>query len=108
MLEALDTSVRGRHDIMNLLATPPLAVLPWIETSADRSKRVRRTRYAWAGAAASVLLTRGRDPLPHPAAQHRLGGSSATTGRAVKNFTRLLDLDRAQRDGAGGSPCRDA
>lgn len=59
VFEALDTSVRGRHDIMNLLATPPLAVLPWIETSADRAKRVRRTRYAWAGAAASVLLTAG-------------------------------------------------
>jgi polysaccharide biosynthesis transport protein len=59
ILEALDTSVRGRHDIVNLLATPPLAVLPWIETSADRRKRIRHTRYAWAGAAASVLLTAG-------------------------------------------------
>ena len=59
VLEALDTSVRGRHDILNLLATPPLAVLPWIETSEDRTKRIRRTRYAWAGAAASVLLTSG-------------------------------------------------
>jgi len=59
ILEAFDTSVRGRHDLVNLLETPPLAVLPWIETSADRSKRVRRTRYAWAGAAASVLLSAG-------------------------------------------------
>lgn len=59
ILETMDTSVRGRHDIVNLLQTPPLAVLPWIETSDDRSKRVRRTRYAWAGAAASMLLSAG-------------------------------------------------
>jgi protein tyrosine kinase modulator len=57
VLEMLDTSVRGRQDIVNLLATPPLAVLPWIETNDDRRKRTRRTRYAWAGAAASVLLS---------------------------------------------------
>jgi len=59
ILEVLDTTVRGRHDILNLLATPPLAVLPWIETNEDRTKRIRRTRYAWAGAATSVLLTAG-------------------------------------------------
>jgi capsule polysaccharide export protein KpsE/RkpR len=59
VLEMLDTSVRGRHDIVNLLSTPPLAVLPWIETTEDRRKRARRTRYAWAGAAASVLLSAG-------------------------------------------------
>jgi uncharacterized protein involved in exopolysaccharide biosynthesis len=59
ILEALDTSVRGRHDILNLLATPPLAVLPWIETNADRTRRIRNTRYAWVGAATSVLLTAG-------------------------------------------------
>ena len=59
LLEALDTSVRGRHDIVHLLSTPPLAVLPWIETSDDRTKRVRRTRFAWAGTAASALLLAG-------------------------------------------------
>ena len=59
VLEMLDTSVRGRRDLVSLLATPPLAVLPWIETSEDRSLRRRRRRYAWAGAAASVLLTAG-------------------------------------------------
>ena len=59
ILEACDTSVRGRHDLTNLLATPPLAVLPWIETSADRASRVRRTRVAFAGAVASVFLTAG-------------------------------------------------
>ena len=55
-LESLDTSVRGRRDLMNLLATPPLAVLPWIETIDDRIRRTRHRRYALAGAVGSVLL----------------------------------------------------
>ena len=59
LLEALDTSVRGRHDILHMLSTPPLAVLPWIETQEDRTKRIRRARFAWAGTAASVLLLMG-------------------------------------------------
>jgi polysaccharide biosynthesis transport protein len=56
VLEMLDTSVRSRRDLMNLLATPPLAVLPWIETSEDRVLRKRRTRYAWVGAVASTAV----------------------------------------------------
>jgi hypothetical protein len=59
LLEALDTSVRGRHDLVHMLSTPPLAVLPWIETHEDRTKRIRRARFAWAGTAASVLLLMG-------------------------------------------------
>jgi succinoglycan biosynthesis transport protein ExoP len=31
LLEALDTRVRGRDDIISLLKVPPLAVIPWIE-----------------------------------------------------------------------------
>ncbi|MEJ1964413.1 MAG: Wzz/FepE/Etk N-terminal domain-containing protein [Gammaproteobacteria bacterium] len=57
LLEALDTSVRGRRDLLSLLSTPPLAVLPWIETIQDRILRKRRRRVAWAGATASVLLS---------------------------------------------------
>jgi capsular polysaccharide biosynthesis protein len=59
VLELLDTSVRGRRDLIALLQTPPLAVLPWIETTADRVLRVRRKRFAFAGAAMTVLLTAG-------------------------------------------------
>jgi uncharacterized protein involved in exopolysaccharide biosynthesis len=59
VLEMLDTSVRGRRDLIALLATPPLAVLPWIETSEDRMLSRRRQRYTWAGVAASTLLTAG-------------------------------------------------
>ena len=56
VLETLDTSVRSRRDLVSLLATPPLAVLPWIETSDDRTLRRRRMRYAWGGAVASAVL----------------------------------------------------
>jgi len=56
VLEMTDGSVRNRRDLTNLLATPPLAVLPFIETSSDRVLRRRRRRYAMVGAAASVLL----------------------------------------------------
>jgi len=31
LLEALDTRIRGRDDIIALLSVPPLAVIPWIE-----------------------------------------------------------------------------
>lgn len=56
LLENTDTSVRNRRDLEVLLSVPPLAVLPWIETAADRSARRRRQRYTWAGAAGGVLI----------------------------------------------------
>jgi uncharacterized protein involved in exopolysaccharide biosynthesis len=59
VLEMMDTSVRGRTDLIALVQTPPLAVLPWIETSAERVLRIRRKRYAFIGAAATVVLTAG-------------------------------------------------
>jgi succinoglycan biosynthesis transport protein ExoP len=33
LLEALDTRIRGRDDIIALLSVPPLAVIPWVETA---------------------------------------------------------------------------
>jgi polysaccharide biosynthesis transport protein len=59
VLEMLDSSVRGRNDLISLLAIPPLAVLPWIETAEDRRRYKRRQRFALASAAASVLLSVG-------------------------------------------------
>ena len=59
VLEKLDPSVRGHNDLMHLLATAPLAVLPWIETEEDRRLRKRRRRYAMVGALASVVLSIG-------------------------------------------------
>jgi uncharacterized protein involved in exopolysaccharide biosynthesis len=55
LLEALDTSIRGRRDIEALVSVPPLAVLPWIETPADRAARSRIRRLSLAGAATSVV-----------------------------------------------------
>jgi capsular polysaccharide biosynthesis protein len=30
LLEAFDTRIRGRDDIVALLSVPPLAVIPWL------------------------------------------------------------------------------
>jgi uncharacterized protein involved in exopolysaccharide biosynthesis len=56
-LEMLDTRVRGRRDLENLLRIPPLAVLPWIETAEERAIRSRRQRYAFAGALVTAVVS---------------------------------------------------
>lgn len=79
--ENLDGSVRNRRDLEALLSVPPLAVLPWIETKADRRARQQRQRYSLAGAAATVVVAlslthffyRPLDVLWHVAIRH-LGG----------------------------------
>ncbi len=55
LLEAMDTSIRGRRDIEALIAVPPLAVLPWIETPAERAAQTKFRRLSLAGAATSVV-----------------------------------------------------
>jgi uncharacterized protein involved in exopolysaccharide biosynthesis len=54
--EAMDTSVRNRRDLEALLSVPPLAVLPWIETAAERLRRARLMRYTAAGVLTSLVL----------------------------------------------------
>jgi uncharacterized protein involved in exopolysaccharide biosynthesis len=56
LLEFLDSSIRGRQDLANLLTVPPLAVIPWIENAAARAGRVRRRRLALAGSLASLVM----------------------------------------------------
>lgn len=56
LLEVLDTSIRGKRDVEALLAVAPLAVLPWIETRAERAAHVRLQRLSLGGAVASVAL----------------------------------------------------
>ncbi|HKR46485.1 MAG TPA: hypothetical protein VJU59_43630 [Paraburkholderia sp.] len=56
LLESLDSSVRSRRDLENLLTVPPLAVVPWMDTPQDRKRRVQRHRLAASGAVTSVLL----------------------------------------------------
>lgn len=53
LLERLDTTVRGRKDLMQLLGVPPLAIVPRIVTAADRALERRRGRMT--AATASVL-----------------------------------------------------
>jgi uncharacterized protein involved in exopolysaccharide biosynthesis len=59
LLEKLDDSIRGRRDIEALLSIAPLAVLPWIETNAERASRARARRFSYAGAVGSVVLAAG-------------------------------------------------
>jgi polysaccharide biosynthesis transport protein len=54
-LEAFDGSVRSRYDIEQLLATPPLALIPCIQTREDRAAR-RRRRYAAAYGTLGAML----------------------------------------------------
>jgi uncharacterized protein involved in exopolysaccharide biosynthesis len=76
--ENLDDSVRDRRDLEALLGVAPLAVLPWIETAADRRRQGLRLRYTWAGTAASLALMlilthffyRPLDVLWHVAIRH--------------------------------------
>lgn len=56
LLELLDTRVRGRRDLERLLSVPPLAVLPYIETLAERRARRRYVHFAWMGAVGAVVL----------------------------------------------------
>jgi len=54
--EMFDSSIRNRRDLESLLNTPPLAVVPWIETAADRASALRRQRITLASGAATFLL----------------------------------------------------
>jgi succinoglycan biosynthesis transport protein ExoP len=55
MLESTDTTVRGRQDLLQLLASPPLATIPIMLTIADRVTRHRRRTVALAGAATGLV-----------------------------------------------------
>jgi uncharacterized protein involved in exopolysaccharide biosynthesis len=54
--DSMDTSVRNRHDLETLLSVPPLAVLPWIETDEDRSRKRKRMGLTLAGMFGSLAL----------------------------------------------------
>ncbi len=45
LLERLDSTVRGRKDLLQLLGVPPLAVVPRIVTAVERNHERRRVRY---------------------------------------------------------------
>ena len=56
LLEAMDGSIRSRRDIEALIAVPPLAVLPWIETPTERDGRTKVRRLSLASAATGLVL----------------------------------------------------
>jgi polysaccharide biosynthesis transport protein len=60
LLEAIDTRVRGRREIVTMLGVPPLAVIPWVvdESNVDSRgrARVRLAGGALGGAIATLLL----------------------------------------------------
>ena len=56
LLEVTDGSVRGRHDLMTLLATSPLAMIPVMLTNADRVRKRRWRVRALLGGAAGVVV----------------------------------------------------
>jgi uncharacterized protein involved in exopolysaccharide biosynthesis len=55
VMDMFDTSIRSRRDIELLLAVPPLAVLPWIETPAERVSKTKVRRLSLAGAATTMV-----------------------------------------------------
>lgn len=54
--DSFDASVRGPHDIRQLLQVPALASIPVIVTQADRKQRRRIRGYSWGGGIAAVLV----------------------------------------------------
>jgi protein tyrosine kinase modulator len=56
LLEAQDGSVRTRGDLERMLEVAPLAILPLIETRAERARRRRRNRMALVGSFGAFVL----------------------------------------------------
>jgi uncharacterized protein involved in exopolysaccharide biosynthesis len=40
LTDAMDTTVRGRSDIYQLLGAPPMGIIPYVENTADKVKRI--------------------------------------------------------------------
>ncbi|TAK52219.1 MAG: lipopolysaccharide biosynthesis protein [Gammaproteobacteria bacterium] len=56
LLEAVDTRVRGRRELVALLGSPPLAIIPWIAPEVDEQAQQVQRRWILAGAAGSVVV----------------------------------------------------
>ncbi len=61
LLESTDETIRGRLDVMQLLQSPPLAIVPRITTAQDRRVAQRRRQLTLGATAAAgvaaVLVT---------------------------------------------------
>jgi len=56
LLENNDFSVRGRADLLKLTGVPPLALVPYIDTEAERRATRRNIRLAFGTATASLVI----------------------------------------------------
>jgi succinoglycan biosynthesis transport protein ExoP len=56
VLESIDASVRGPHDLRALLTSPPLATIPIMLTDFDRTRLRRRRVSALVGGVASIVM----------------------------------------------------
>lgn len=56
LLEKIDTTIRTRGDLLQLIGVPPLALVPHIGTEGERRATRRRRRFAAAGAVASFFI----------------------------------------------------
>jgi len=68
LAESLDTTIRGTKGVAKLLGAPPLAIIPYIETKADRLRKLLQRTLATAAlvgsiAVAAVLIHRLVVPL---------------------------------------------
>jgi polysaccharide chain length determinant protein (PEP-CTERM system associated) len=55
LLEFKDASFRSEADVVNVLSLPVLAIVPYVETGAERARRVRRLGFVAASAGVSVV-----------------------------------------------------
>lgn len=56
LLETLDTRIRDRDHVVQLLGVPPLATVPYIELAEEQQARRRRRLFSLAGAAATLVI----------------------------------------------------
>jgi succinoglycan biosynthesis transport protein ExoP len=40
LTDAMDTTVRGRNDVYQLIGAPPMGIIPYVENTADKAKRI--------------------------------------------------------------------
>ena len=54
LTEAMDTKVRGRRDVYQLLEAPPIGIIPYVETKSDRFRRLSTNFVMGTGFAAAI------------------------------------------------------
>jgi uncharacterized protein involved in exopolysaccharide biosynthesis len=78
--EGLDRSVRGTRGVLGALGAAPLAVIPYLENSAERLRRSRGRRLALFAGLAALIAVLLLASLWHPPAGFGSGGFSILTG----------------------------